>query len=448
MKSSFCKLCIIIVIIFSTVISASVKNIKYNFNPCSISRKNLLKSSLLSWKEEKVLFSEQSYNHETSKNDTITILAFMVEFIQHDDSLTTGDGTFMLTVEDPVVDPPPHNQTYFKNQLTALSSYYKSVSAGKLVLTGTVFPEILKLNNTMGYYNSEESENGIDKGLVELFRDAIQAADVAGALFSHYDSYIIFHAGVGNDFAFDYDPTPHDISSAFLDLDKLRRYLAQGDPNFQGIEVENSSFPVQEGIILPETQNQEDGQYFYEIGLLGTMSIMYGFQLGLPALWNTETGRSGIGMWGLMDQGSGNYMGLIPAEPCAFSKVLLGWETPIIITQQNNVKIACSRSVESHKIYKVPINDHEYFLIENRQYDTNGDSVTTGRTSSGAQVIFRGDGTINMEKNGVITSVEEYDYGLPGSGILIWHIDEKVIRSTIEDNRINADKNQRGVQNL
>lgn len=452
MKSNLRILYIITFIIVSSIVHSSI-TATHNIKKCSFSRKNLVQSSLISWKNGKVFFSAQTDNF--SLTDTVNILAFMVEFIQDDDSLTSGDGTFMLTaVEDAIIDPPPHDKAYFTDQLSALTSYYESVSGVKLILKSTVFPEIIELNYPMAHYSSDdednENDNTTDAGLVELFKDAVLSADSAGAVFSDYDCYIIFHAGVGKDIALSYDPTPRDIPSAFLNLDDLKSHLGEGEPNFLGIAVENNSFHIQEGIILPETESQEDLQYYYEVGLLGTMSIMFGFQLGLPALWNTEDGGSGIGMWGLMDQGSGNYLGLIPAEPCAFSKVLLGWEKPIVVNQQENIKIGCSKATLSDKIYKIPINDHEYFLIENRQYDTNGDSITTGRTSSGAQVLFRPDEntggmTVVMEEPGVITSVEEYDYGLPGSGILIWHIDEEVIRTNIEENKVNADKEHRGV---
>ncbi|MFA4924252.1 MAG: T9SS type A sorting domain-containing protein, partial [Ignavibacteriaceae bacterium] len=46
---------------------------------------------------------------------------------------------------------------------------------------------------------------------------------------------------------------------------------------------------------------------------------------------------------------------------------------------------------------------------------------------------------------GVTTSIDEYDFSLPGSGILIWHIDEKIINEKIAENKINADKTRRGV---
>src|SRR5690606_4510240 len=46
---------------------------------------------------------------------------------------------------------------------------------------------------------------------------------------------------------------------------------------------------------------------------------------------------------------------------------------------------------------------------------------------------------------GVIIDVDEFDWALPGSGILIWHIDEKVINEKIAENKINNDKSRRGV---
>ena len=201
----------------------------------------------------------------------------------------------------------------------------------------------------------------------------------------------------------------------------MRKQLAENDSLYQGIEVDNGKRYIKEGIILPETECQEG----YEIGLLGTMALMFGFQLGLPALWNTENGRSGIGQWGLMDQGSGNYNGLIPAEPSAWSKVFLGWETPIDTLQGNGLKVACSKTKEPYKIYKIPINDHECFLIENRIHDPDGDGVTLGWDSSGNEITFQPDGTLSPKPEGVIIRVKEYDYGLPGSGILIWHVDNQ-----------------------
>ncbi|MFC1502024.1 FG-GAP-like repeat-containing protein [bacterium] len=409
--------------------------------PKSVSKRNLLHRARFLWQDDGFHFKKDQTSFFEA--DSLHILALMVEFQPDNNANTTGDGRFDMTLPtEPVIDPPPHDRSYFQDQLTALSNYYRTVSSGKLIISFSVTETVLELPNVMAHYNPATDGEATDRGLAELFRDAVAAADSEDIVFSDYDCFLIFHAGVGRDIALDYDPTPSDIPSAFINIDDLREQLGDGDPLYEGISVEDGSFSVQEGIILPETESQEG----YEIGLLGTMTLMFGFQLGLPALWNTETGQSGIGKWGLMDQGSGNYYGLIPAQPCAWSRVFLGWEIPVEKRQGIDLMLACPQIADTGSVYKVPINDHEYFLIENRNHDADGDGYARGVDGSGVDVTFRPDGLIeSTEAAGVIVSVDDYDYDLPGSGILIWHIDEEVIAQNIAENRINSDKTMRGV---
>lgn len=440
MKRTLTILLILYIISFHTI-NILGNDKKIYLQKSSISKKNLLTSSLFN-RDADQIFIKNPPAFSTAFSDTVKLLALMVEFQIDDNDKTTGDGSFDLsTPEKPVIDPPPHTRSYFENQLKALANYYHSVSQGLLTIEKTVYPQTFRVPHTMDYYNSEDKQDDINWGLSRLLRDAVLCGDSAGVIFSDYDCYVIFHAGVGKDIDLGFDYTPCDIPSVFLNIDDLQENFDSQNDLYQGISVQDSSFWIEEGIILPETESQEN----MEIGLLGTMAIMFGFQLGLPALWDTENGISGIGKWGLMDQGSGNYFGLIPAEPCAFSKVFLGWEKPITIHCGDSLKTACSKSVNTNRIYKVPINDHEYFLIENRQHDFNGDSIAVGINESEGNVLFYAAGTLQVESAGVIISVDEYDYGLPGSGILIWHIDEQIILENLAENKINANKNHRGV---
>ena len=389
------------------------------------------------------------YSLHENHIDTLRILAIRVEFVPDTLAETTGDGRFVMTSpETPTIDPPPHDRRYFEAQLQALANYYYKVSNGKLVLLWDVYPReneaAYQLDKPMIYYAPGPESEEADRRLAELFRDGFLLADRQDNIpFSQYDSFILFHAGVGNDLRFDFDPTPNDIPSAFLNLDDLRTNLAPDDPGFQGIAVQGGSYYIQDGIILPETQSQEG----FEIGLLGTAAIMMGFQIGLPALYDLEKGTSGIGRWGLMDQGSGNFQGMLPAEPSAWEKVYMGWEKPIVVYTADSLKVAAPREpLSPNRIYKIPINDDEYFLIENRQRDVNGDQIAIGRDTYGNRVEFKDPGQILADTTiGVIVEVDEYDFGLPGSGILIWHIDEAVIREKLADNRINSDPERRGV---
>lgn len=388
--------------------------------------------------------------------NTLKVMAIRVQFQRDNDRNTTGDGWFDLSAGDSMINPPPHNQKYFSNQLRALKDYYKNVSNGKLILQvedengmGAVYPlasdSVWTLPHPMSYYNPNEMEELLDQRLAELFRDAIVTADTNSNIdFSKFDSFIIFHGGVGWEFTQEFDTTPNDIPSVFLNFNDLKKAIGKNSPNFKGIPVNNGTFHVEEGIILPETENQSGYEFF---GLLGTAALMMGHQLGLPNLFDTDTGHPGIGRFGLMDQGSGNFFGNIPAQPCAWSKIFLGWEQPIEVFSGNQLPVAASLASNPNKIYKIPINAKEYFLIENRQQNVRESrNIGVGYDENGIRIEFYDDGTYNpIGGHGIIVSIEEYDYGLPGSGILIWHIDEAVIEQKYAENRVNTDMNHRGV---
>jgi len=388
--------------------------------------------------------------------ETLTVMAIRVQFQRDNDRNTTGNGWFDFSEGDSMINPPPHDQEYFSNQLRALRDYYDKVSSGKLHLsvedengTGFVYPlqsdSVWTLSYEMSYYNQNETEELLDQRLAELFRDAIEIADQNSDIdFSKFDVFIIFHAGVGAEFTQELDTTPNDIPSVFLNFHDLQKTVGNSSPNFKGIAVNNGSFHVKEGIILPETQNQGGYNFF---GLVGTAALMMGHQLGLPNLFDTDTGQPGIGRFGLMDQGSGNFFGSIPAQPCAWSKIFLGWEKPIAITSGDSIPVAASLAKNPEKIYKIPINAREYFLIENRQrnvYETR--NIVVGYDENGIRIEFFDDGTYSpWYGHGVIVAIDEYDYGLPGSGILIWHIDETVIEQRYAENRVNTDMYHRGI---
>ncbi|MCK4272124.1 VCBS repeat-containing protein [bacterium] len=356
------------------------------------------------------------------------VLAIRVDFLPDTTSTTTGTGKFDLSASsDEVINPPPHDRIYFQRQMEALHRYYLNVSRGLLDFSCEVYPQendaAYTLPNEMAYYSPNLTESENDRRLAEFFRDALETADAAGTIdFSQFDALVIFHAGVGADIAFSYDETPNDIPSAYMDLEWLSQSL--GSQYAQGVPVNGGTYLVQEGLWMPETLNQRD----VEFGLTGLMALLFGHRLGLPNLYNSADGSSGIGSWGLMDQGSGNELGLIPAVPCAWSRIFLGWERPVLV--RDSLEVAIDALVvrgSNTTVLKVPINADEYFLIENRQRDAWGDSIV-------AQI-----------EGGVLLEVDEYDWGIPGSGLLIWHVDEKVIRENYESNTVNADPYHRGV---
>ena len=375
-------------------------------------------------------------------SQSVSIAAIRVQFVEDDEEGTTGNGLFDLSSpsagDDFIFDPPPHNRRYFQAHLESLNNYFNSVGQSRWGIGGinsTVFPlltdSVYDLQNPMRFYSPKSDEETNDKRLAQLFYESvILAADDAGN-YSGTDLVIVFHAGVGKDFTFQLDLTPFDIPSALLDRDFLQLNLASSE--FSQLE----SLGVTTGLILPETQSQ-DG---FNIALNGTITLLFGRFLGLPSLWNTDTGDPGIGKWGLMDQGSNNMDGAVPARPSAFSRVFMGWELDIPAYPSEGREIFTAADEFGIKYYSIKINSDEYFLIENRS------RATTNKTGFEELIVGRDTAYVKFDSlgSGVIVSVSNYDAGIPGSGLLIWHINESVVKEFYSTNRINTDKENRGV---
>ena len=393
-----------------------------------------------------------------SAPDTLRICALRVEFQYDTSELTTGNGKFMVdtvTTQPYAIDPAPHDRQYFQDQILAAANYFKAVSNGKLIVTGDVFPSASKgafqLPKPMTAYNPNTTAEAINQGIANLFLDAVNAADASqdNIDFGSYDLVVVFHAGVGKDINIGYDTTPQDIPSLYLNEDFLKMTLGSG---FDGIPVNNGAHKIRYGILLPETENQ-DG---YQIALTGMFVSNIGSYLGFYDLFSPTTGQPGVARFGLMDAGLLNLNGLVPAPPCAFSRQLLGWDEPELITQPTK-NIRLSRFGKGAATYpttvRIPINEDEYYLLEYRgDSKVNIDSLYSevyyqkNEPPTYLEILkrFYGD-KIQIGSSGVLIGVDDYDWGLPGAGILIWHIDERIIREKGPQNRVNDDPDYRGV---
>ena len=369
------------------------------------------------------------------------ILALRVSFEKESHPTITGDGTFDLRPFEEAreeykfpYDTPPHDKRFYELHLKALSDYYRTVSEGRIEITFDVFPQepdsSYRLSRTMLDYGSGRSQEAQDRKLVELFRDAIVLADSVeegGLPFGEYEtrnqSFLVIHAGAGKESS----GALNDIPSAYLSVEDLERYA--GGPIRMGHGAE-----IRDGWILPEAVGFRGTG-----GLNGLMAKMFGYQLGLPVLSNLEEGLPAVGGWSLMDVGAMNWgagvVGFVPSHPMAWSKATLGWIAPLVVRRDTTVHIAATH-IESQlpKAVKVPVNSQEYFLLENREAHYSGEELPDGVVFSNPE-----------DSSGVWMSVANYDAFIPGSGILIYHIDERVIEQGRETHRINADPTHRGI---
>jgi len=360
---------------------------------------------------------------------TIKVLAARVTFQKEipDDPTTTGDGTFdfrdttqFKAEEGHLIDPAPHGKAYFESHLEALKNYWETVSKGKLIIEYDVLPaadtEVFQLPQSMAYYGQKPPV----LGLSEFFRDTWELVDSLNPLlkFDFYQAFVIFHAGSDqqSNLSFSATPTPNDLFTGFIIM---------GEP----VWVEGGLVPIEEGLIIPETVSQDT-----RIGALNAIfAHEFGHQLSLVDLYNTRNFFTQVGDFSLMDNNGadvgvdlgfrGPAFGTLPIYPEAWSRAYLGFDLPAEIQNQQDVLIkAAGLLSDSLQIVKIPINSQEYLLLENRYQDLDKDGSTNLKADPVTSVIL-GPGKLLA---GIPVLTREYDVLLPGSGMLIWHVDEGV----------------------
>ncbi len=372
--------------------------------------------------------------------DTIRVLVIKAQFQLDSDINTTGNGHFDYAGNgEPIYinnDPaqghnlyyePPHDSSYIHNQMLALRNYYWAVSGGQLWIDFRQVPEgdtaAYTLPHQMSFYS--DFYNNWDNwgaGLYFLFRDAIVAADEdpANISFKDYHSYMIIHAGS----CWQTDPYGADIPSVFISL---------GD---QPIIANAGADTIYDGILDAATQSQ-DGMV---LGSQGEFAHEFGHQLGLPDLYDYTYESAGLGEWELMSWGSWNMNAYVPPHLSAWCKVFLGWATPIELKPGDNLEQAFDWvAKDPNAIVKIPINSHEYYLIENRRAWANPDDQVDYSDS-----LIYGYGSdssaVRTWRRGVLVRVDDYDLSLPfdlnKGGLLVYHVDDDLIRQRWEDNSL------------
>jgi len=94
---------------------------------------------------------------------------------------------------------------------------------------------------------------------------------------------------------------------------------------------------------------------------LGVIAHEFGHELGLPDLYNIETGESVVGIYDLMDSGA-----WFDENFGAFSKFKLGFSRPFEINETNLTSLTLNLSNFHDSFIKINVNPWKYFLIEYR----------------------------------------------------------------------------------
>ncbi|HEY2924421.1 MAG TPA: M6 family metalloprotease domain-containing protein [Candidatus Eisenbacteria bacterium] len=294
----------------------------------------------------------------------------------------------------------------------SLREYYREASANQFDISGVV-TRWYTAPHPYGFYTDGQFGFGDPpRNAQQMALDAVVLADAdldfrlfdsngpdqvpnSGDDDGKVDGVFVVHAGPGAEETASVDDIHSHMS--VLDVVYQSNDIGVGGP----IEVEEyTTEPEKWAGLAPHTSPNL-------IMSIGTFCHEFGHVLGLIDLYDTgglPTSSEGIGEWDLMGSGNFNHalgesLGTSPTHFSAWSKQVLGWVTPTILsTDQLGVTI---QPVESGgPVYRLWTNGNltgEYFLIENRQ-------------------------PVGFDRGLVRRSIEIE--GLPAHGLVIYHVDE------------------------
>ena len=366
-----------------------------------------------------------------------------------------------------------HDSVYFHHMLQDVAHYFQAASGGRFTLRFTIFPEVVNLARPMSDYGNDPERGE---------QPVVLAGDVVDILdpdidFSDYDTMVLIHAGAGEETDL-MGVNPEQISSTYLgprDFEAAVEDSILPEPWLAGGDFGGTG-GLDHVLILPETEYQAP---FGAVGSLGVYCFEVGLRLGMLSLSDfTPAGHpdsQGIGLLGLMGYGLYAGAGYIPPQPCAFNKLLMGWIDPVSIRpdQAGSYELTPAGDPSSPtSAARVDINGQEYWLLEYRLQDPDGNNMFSfgdDKNHNGIPDFYDMD---SAQGNGIPTgffdpavdSLEtlvgaEWDFAMSdnparprgvnaaGSGVYIWHIDEGVIRDVFdaEGNLFNADPAHKAV---
>jgi len=302
---------------------------------------------------------------------------------------------------------PEFERLLFASGSSSMRDYYLEASFGSLTIEGQIAgwyradqPYSYYLGDSFGIYGDFPHNS---QGLVTaLVRAADPDVDFSRFDYDHdgvVDDLLVVHAGPGAEETGD----PRDVWSHKWQL---------SDPVF------GSPGPVQtqDGVTVDAFSVEPERFAHGSLMSIGVFCHEFGHLLGMPDLYDTDYSTYGLGYFCLMAAGSwaraseSDPPGSCPVHPCAWNKYLLGWVRPESV-EQGGVD-----SVESAHLPAAAANPAAYRVLKN----PGGADWRAAGTGGGEYFLVE-----NRQRLG-------FDRGLPGSGLLILHVDESQTDNSTE----------------
>jgi len=324
----------------------------------------------------------------------IHVLRVQFKYEDPDNSLTTGRGNF--TDSSKAVG-------YWERHINFAKDYFKKASGGRVNINHIIYPNVYTLDSSIISYNRTSRRQGEKMEEFDSVRTADYARFVNDVLELAKEDIknrpvmnrviLIAHAGHsrlidGGTMGTRGANTPGDFIDAYIDT-------SWGD-FWRGFEVSEGD-SIRSVMVTSETAEQDGLKW----GIEGTITSQIGRELGLPYTFDVVKGFSRLGYFDGMDFAGYNAGdGFFPSLPSAWLRIHAKWDTPIEVKKNDVIEICAASCAElcgdSPQIVKIPINNNEYILLENRQRMCEG-------------------------KAGI-------DTALPASGIVAWRVNEWYVR--------------------
>lgn len=236
----------------------------------------------------------------------------------------------------------------------SISDYFKAQSGGQFLLDFDVAGPVT-LPHDYSYYGQND-DDGYDKRPTKMVKEACQAVD-GSVDFSKYDwdgdgeveEVFVVYAGNGE------HDTTNQPNLIWPHMDNLANYGEQ--LTLDGVTINTYA-------CASELNGDKT------LSGIGTFCHEFSHCMGFPDMYDTASDGNnfGMGSWDLMDYGSYNGYGYVPAGYSGYEKMVCGWTTPIELDKPMTVN-GMERLADMGQTYIIynKGNRNEYYILENRQ---------------------------------------------------------------------------------